>query len=67
MEKTDKLTQVIEDGGQPVSSGLCIKDPHTPKGCVFGDSNCIVDKNQQCDKMGVIYNISCLTCKTMLS
>ena len=26
--KTDKLTQVIEDGGQPVSSGLCIKDPH---------------------------------------
>ena len=31
-----------------------------------GDPNCIVKSNQQCDRMGVIYNIQCNTCNEQI-
>ena len=55
-------TQVIEDGGKPVHCGLRVKDPLRPHGCVFGDQNCIVRGDQQCDRMGVVYRIMCTKC-----
>ena len=39
--RTVKLVQVIEDGGQPVGFGLCTKDPHRPRGCIFGDKEAV--------------------------
>ena len=55
-------TKVIEDGGRPVSGGLTTKDPMRPQGCIFGDQRCIVRADQNCDRMGIIYRIQCLTC-----
>ena len=60
VEKRD--TKVIEDGGIPIHCGLRIKDPLRPPGCVFGDPLCMVKDSQQCDKMGVIYQIQCSKC-----
>ena len=55
-------TKVIEDGGRPISGGLVTKDPMRPLGCIFGDQECIVRKDQNCDGMGVVYRIQCLSC-----
>ena len=59
--KSDQRTKIIEDGGLPIHIGLKTKDPMRTSGCIFGDPNCIVKSNQQCDRMGVIYNIQCNT------
>ena len=55
-------TKIIEDGGMPVHCGSRVKDPLRCGGCIFGDSNCMVRADQQCDRSGVIYKIQCLTC-----
>ena len=59
-------TKVIEDGGLPIHIGLKVKDLMRPTGGIFGDPNCIVKSNQQCDRMGVIYNIHCNTCNDQI-
>ena len=53
---------VIEDGGKPITSGLCVSDPLRPKGCVFGDTQCMVDPDFRCDTAGIIYKINCVDC-----
>ena len=52
--------QVIEDGGIPITAG--IKVTFQRPGCVFGDPQCIVTNNTQCDQSGLIYNIKCSAC-----
>ena len=59
----DGKVQVIEDGGKPVFSGLRVNDPLRPKGCIFGDQNCIVNPKYPCDVTGAVYRIDCNTCK----
>ena len=58
----DRVTQVIEDGGKPIHSGLSISDPMRTDGCIFRDENCIVDTKYKCDTTGVVYRIECNTC-----
>ena len=56
--------QVIEDGGIPVHCGLMVSDPIRPSGCVFGNSDCMVEPTQRCDRSGDVYRIECETCRT---
>ena len=58
---------VIEDGGKPITSGLCVSDPLRPKGCVFGDTQCMVDPDFRCDTAGIIYKINCVECNKQIS
>ena len=57
----DKLL-VIEDGGMPILCGLKVNDPMRPNGCIFGNPECIVRNDINCDKTGVVYRIECETC-----
>ena len=59
---TYKQLFVIEDGGQPIHCGLRVADPMRPNGCIYGKSDCTVSKGN-CNKIGVIYRITCLTCQ----
>ena len=54
---------VVEDGGNPVTTGLTTADPKRKDGCIFQDSGCIVDSGERCDKSGLVYKIQCITCK----
>ena len=58
---------VVEDGGRPIHVGMRVNDPRRPSGCVFGDRDCIVDSKYQCDKMSMIYRISCISCNQMIA
>ena len=48
---------VVEDGGNPVTTGLTTADPKRK------DSGCIVDSGERCDKSGLVCKIQCITCK----
>ena len=52
----------MEDGGRTIHSGLKMRDPMRPKGCVFSDPNCMVEEDSQCDRQRVVYKITCRTC-----
>ena len=53
---------LVEDGGKPILTGLRVKDPSRPSGCIFGDTDCMVDPKTPCDKTGVVYKITCNSC-----
>ena len=49
----DKLP-IIEDGGKPILTGIKVKDV----GCIFGDTDCMVDPKTPCDKTRAVYKIT---------
>ena len=57
---------IIEDGGRPIHSGIKIKDPCRPKGCIYGDINCIVDPNYHCDQTSKINKITRKLCNQVI-
>ena len=46
----------------PIHCRLRVKDPMRLLGCVLSDPLCMVKADQQCDKIGVIYQIQCSKC-----
>ena len=54
---------VVEDGGNPVTTGPTFADLKRKDGCIFQDSGCIVDSGERCDKSGLVCKIQCITCK----
>ena len=60
---TDKgETMVIERGGNPLLSGLKVKDPFSKEGCKYRDGKCIVDSKVDCTATGACYAITCNLC-----
>ena len=45
-----------------MSAGLKVNDPFKPRTCRFGDSECLVEPGKDCATMGIIYEITCLSC-----
>ena len=41
---------VVENGGRPIHIGMKVNDPCRLVGCVFHDSQCIVDNKYPCVK-----------------
>ena len=52
-------TLVVERGGQPITSGIILKDPFKPEGCRYNNANCIVDAKTGCMTVNIVYQIDC--------
>ena len=63
----NKRILVTEDGGLPVSASIRKTDPFKRNSCRFNDPLCIVEQHKDCAKMGVIYEISCVSCNQTMS
>ena len=46
----------------PIQCGLKVKEPMRPVGYIFGNPDCIVRDDINCDRTGVVYRIACETC-----
>ena len=63
---SDGKILIIEDGGRPIHTGIKINDPCRPPGCIYGDTNCIVDQKYHCDLTSRIYKITCIQCNLII-
>jgi hypothetical protein len=52
-------TKVVEMGGTPITAGLKQADPFKVPGCMFRDTECIVDPKTSCGTMSVCYQLLC--------
>ena len=64
MDPSKPRILVTEDGGKPAISILRRSDLFKEPGCRFKDPTCIVERDRDCCKTGVIYEITCGTCSS---
>ena len=61
-EGSIERTQILEEGGKPVTSSLRKNDPFYNGKCRYGDITCIVKEGVDCGQSHCLYEITCDAC-----
>ena len=57
---------IIEKAGAPITSLLKEENPFKQEGCAFSNSECKMDPKSDCSDTGLVYQIKCDQCDTVV-